>query len=205
MSEASATVLKPKFVLWLALLQQFPAQIFLTIWGALFFGAGFGVLTSASGVFSVGGREIGSFAMSLLFGPFIAGTFFFFATPVVLVGAKFMNYRNTSYRILPDRIDVEEGFLTIQQKRLMLREVREVTLRRGVLQRLAGLGSVYVATYASGGGYGWRPGSMIGGASMFGSGMMFLDLPEYEAVYRALQEIVARPAATPGAEPTTAG
>lgn len=70
-------------------------------------------------------------------------------------------------------------------------DVREVSLRRGVLQRLTGLGSVYLATQATGGGVGWSFSGPGFGASS-GSGVLLRDLAESETVYVGLRARLER-------------
>ena len=161
-------VYRPVFVLWIAMLQQLPLQLFFTLWGGGFFGGVFQTfLATARG--------------EPLFGvpPFVTiGLLFFLGFPIVVGVSRSMNYRNTQYRLFADRLEIEEGFLTIHSKRVMFRDVREVSLRRGVLQRTAGLGSVYLATQATGAGPSWSPFRLLGGGSTFGSGAMIMDNAE---------------------------
>ncbi|KQT50530.1 hypothetical protein ASG52_06865 [Methylobacterium sp. Leaf456] len=72
----------------------------------------------------------------------------------------------------------------------MFRDVREVSLRRGVLQRSVGLGSVYLATQATGTGSSWNAFSLLGTGSTFGSGAMIKDIPEAGEAYERLRALV---------------
>nr|WP_281381093.1 PH domain-containing protein [Methylobacterium brachythecii] len=101
-----------------------------------------------------------------------------------------MNYRNTQYRLFSDRLEVEEGFMTLHEKRIMFRDVREVSIRRGVLQRTAGLGSVYLATQATGTGQAWSPFRLLGTGSTFGSGAMIMDIPDAGEAYERIRDLV---------------
>lgn len=170
-------------------LQQLPLQIILTIWASAFFGFTLSALGVIWSVVTLKRMPPGELFATLASGPVLVFVVTFLAIPTVMLTAKFMNYRNTRYRIAVDGMELEEGFLTLRHKRISLRDIREVSLQRGILQRLAGLGSVYVATIATGGADGWRPSALLGGTSMFGSGAMLMDLEDYDAVYRHLQRV----------------
>lgn len=117
--------------------------------------------------------------------------FTFVAVPVVFMGLKWANYRTSAYRLFDDRIEFAEGFLTKQQKTVAFSDIREVSLGRGVLQRLTGLGSVYLATHATGGGWGWSFSGASFGASS-GSGVLLRDLADSETVYADLRTRLER-------------
>lgn len=193
---------RPRFVLWTALVRQLPLQLFLTVWAGVFFGGMFafgGVLAGAMR----GGRP--DLLAAFLSGPAAAGTVAFLGVPLVTVGAKWLNYRNTRY-LLSDRfLDVEEGFLTVQAKRVGLSDLREVTLRRGILQRLSGVGSVYLATRATGGGGSWRASPMLGATSLTGSGVMLADLPDWQAAHAALRARLGAPPSPASRPPAPSG
>src|SRR5438477_6154832 len=128
--------LKPIFVGWITLLVQLPLQLFLTLWSGGFFG-GF-----ASFLFPSGSRT-----------PFVVfGALAFFGVPAVAYFGKKLNYSRTEYRFYADRLEFEEGFFSINKKVIKFRDIKEVTLRKGILQRIYGLGTVYLATLATGSG-----------------------------------------------------
>ena len=172
---------RPRFVLWTSLLNQLPVHLFLTVWAGGFVG---GMLWSiAPAAARALQANVGS-----PFGVIAALTFCLF--PVVTLWARSVNYAATTYSIHPDRIAIEEGFLTQHRKEIRFSAVREINLRRSVLQRMVGLGSVYVATQATGQGFGWKPSALFGGTSTFGSGAMLMDLPDWEEAYERLRGTV---------------
>jgi membrane protein YdbS with pleckstrin-like domain len=180
---------RPRFVLWTSFLAQLPLQVFFAFWAGGFFGGMITVLLPAA-----------ANAMTVHLGnPFLTiGLTVFFLFPAVTLASKRLNYANTVYRFHADRIEIEEGFLTQHRKELHFSSIREINLRRGILQRLVGLGSVYIATAASGQGQRWQPSAIIGATSSFGSGAMLMDLANSEAVYRELRGLV-EPRTRPGA------
>lgn len=179
-SGAPVETYRPRFVLWTSFLAQLPLQLFFSFWAGGFVG---GLLhTLLPGV---------SAALSELTGsPFKAiGVLVLIGFPLVSLSVKALNYANTTYQVLADRLVIEEGFLTQHRKEIALSSIREVSLRRSVLQRMVGLGSVYVATQATGTGQSWSPLSTLGGSSTFGSGAMLTDLVEAEKAYASLTEL----------------
>lgn len=136
---------RPVFIGWIALLVQLPLQLFFTVWSALFFGG----MVQATGFF---GR--GSNLPFIIFGA--AG---FIAIPAVAYLGKQINYARTEYRFFDDHLEFEEGFFSINEKIIRYSDIKEVTLHKGMLQRIYGLGTIYLATLATGTGpWGYSPG-----------------------------------------------
>jgi membrane protein YdbS with pleckstrin-like domain len=172
---------RPRFVLWTSFLAQLPLQLFIALWAGGFFG---GLISS---FFPAAASAIATRFVN----PFLAiGLATFFLFPIATLVVKLLNYSNTVYRIYPDHIEIEEGFLTQHRKEVAFSSVREINLRRGILQRLVGLGSVYIATAATGQGQWWQLSAIIGATSTFGSGAMLMDLANSELVYQQLRGLV---------------
>jgi len=159
---------RPNFVFWTSFVAQLPLQLFFAVWAGAFFGA----LVRGNHPYLIVGM-----AALILF-------------PTVTLTAKWLNYSNTVYRIHSDRVEIEEGFLTQHRKEIRLASIREINLRRGILQRPVGLGSVYLATLATGQGQGWQTSALIGGTSTFGSGAMLMDLATPDSAYEQLRELI---------------
>lgn len=169
--------LKPVFALIPSLVLQLPVQIFFSIWLGTFFG-GFAPLLLGAKDFSV--------HPSL-----VIGGVAFVLTPFVVCYLKKANYAKTEYRFYEDRLEFEEGFLTINKKVVKYKDMKEVTLRRGILQRSVGLGSIYLSTLATGSGGGGNAfGSIFGSGSTAGSGIYLRDIPEPEAEYERVRALV---------------
>jgi membrane protein YdbS with pleckstrin-like domain len=172
---------RPRFVLWTSFLAQLPLQIFFSFWVGGFFGGllAFFLPGAASALAA-------RFASPTL----VLGWTTFLLFPIVTLAVKRLNYRNTVYRLHRDRVEIVEGFLTQHRKEVPFASVREVSLRRGILQRVAGLGSVYIATLATGQALGWSTSAILGGGSTLGSGAMLMDLANSEAAYTQVRELV---------------
>ncbi|UYW24475.1 PH domain-containing protein [Methylorubrum extorquens] len=176
MTEKPLATYRPVFVLWMALLQQVPLQLFFTVWAAGFFGGMYHEAFGASTTLANSLAAIGSVV--------------FIGFPVVVVISRAMNYRTTRYRLYPDRIEIDEGFLTIHAKRLMFRDICEASLRRGVLQRSIGLGSVCLDTRADGALKPWSLFNSLGLSSTVGSGAMIRDIPDADQAYERLRGLI---------------
>jgi uncharacterized membrane protein YdbT with pleckstrin-like domain len=133
-TDNSAFSLWPVFIGWITLLIQLPLQLFFTFWSGGFFGG------MSSSFLALNSRV-----------PFIVfGAAAFVSIPVVAYVGKKLNYARTEYRFYSDRLEFDEGFFSINKKVIKFRDVKEVTLRKGVLQRIYGLGTIYLATLATG-------------------------------------------------------
>ena len=168
--------LKPVFVGWVVLLAQLPIQLFVSVWCGGFLG---GLLTVA-GLFP---KE-----SSLPF--LVCGGLAFVLVPSAFYVARKYNYRRTEYRFYDDHLEFEEGFLTINKKTLKFKDVREVTLRRGILQRLCGLGTVYLATLATGTTNYSNPFALLGFGNVSASGIRVRDIGNPEEQYVKIRAIV---------------
>lgn len=163
---------RPVFVGWIILLIQLPLQIFFTVWAGMFFGG----LLSTTGVFS------DSWVPTYIFG----GLAFFGIPLAAYIGRKF-NYKRSEYRFYDDRVEFEEGFLTIHKKTIRYKDVKEVTLKRGILQRMCGLGTIYVGTQATGLMSYASPFSALGFGSTSTSGLNVRDVAGPEETYQRIK------------------
>jgi membrane protein YdbS with pleckstrin-like domain len=174
--------LKPVFVGMTTLLAQLPLQLFLTVFTAFFLG--FPLTALATG---------GDFEPQDVFlGPFfmLFGALAFFGVPSLIYLGKKLNYQRTEYRFHKDHLEFEEGFLTIRKKEIRYADVKEITLRRGVLQQPYGLGTIYLATMATGTSPDSQPFSNLAIGSASSSGVSIRDVRDPEAVYEKIRRIV---------------
>jgi len=68
---------------------------------------------------------------------------------VAFFGKK-LNYARTEYKFSEDRLEFDEGFFNVTEKVVEFRDVKEVTLRKSIFQRIYDLGTIYLATDATG-------------------------------------------------------
>ena len=169
--------LKPVFVGWLTIVTLIPLQLFFTLWAGLFFGG----LTSFF---------FRSASLSSL--PIIFGSIAFFGIPLVFYAVKKLNYERTEYKFFDDRLEFEEGFFSLNRKVIQLRDVREVTLRRGLLQRIYGLGSIYLATPATGALSSSNAFATIGFGSVSSSGIIVRDIADPGEVYIKISDLIKK-------------
>lgn len=168
--------LKPVFIGWLTFLNQLSLTLFMSIWCGGFFG-GFAKTLKLADADDMGVHiDIG------------VGFFVLFSLAAYLI--KRQNYANTEYRLLDDRIEIVEGFMTERKKIISYTAIREVSLRRGALQKGQDLGSVYLATDATGspGGETWN--AFFGASTGSGSGVLIMDIRDADLVYQRLQSVI---------------
>ena len=168
--------LKPVFIGWITLLQQLPFQLFFTLWCGGFFGGmakSFGLLPRDSST------------------PFIVfGALAFFGIPLVAYIGKKLNYARTEYTFSDDQLEFEEGFFTINKKLIKYKDVKEVTLRKGILQRIYGLGTIYLATLATGSTTSFNPFYALGFGNVSASGVGVRDIPNPDDAYEKIKAMV---------------
>jgi uncharacterized membrane protein YdbT with pleckstrin-like domain len=173
---------RPVFIGWITFVMQLPFQLFFTVWAALFFGG----MTQALPVFTRGSEA-----------PFIIfGALAFFAVPAVAYLGKKLNYSRTEYRFFSDRLEFEEGFFSINEKTIRYQDVKEVTLHKGVFQRIYGLGTIYLATIATGTspwGYGsgsFNPFNAFGFGNISASGVSVRDIADPDQMFDKIRQLV---------------
>ena len=110
---------------------------------------------------------------------------------VIYIGKK-LNYARTEYTFFDDRMEFAEGFFSLNRKVIMLRDVREVTLQRGFLQRPYGLGSIYLATPATGLWSTSNAFAAMGFGNVAASGIIIRDIPDPDENYTKITQLVER-------------
>lgn len=168
--------LRPVFIGWITLLMQLPAQLFFTVWCGGFFGGMTSLLFP------------GSRLPFLLFGGLA-----FFGIPIVAYFGKKLNYSRTEYRFYPDRLEFEEGFFALNRKVIRFRDVKEVSQHKGMFQRIYGLGTIYLATLATGtsfGATGWNPFGALGFGNVSASGVSVRDVTNPDAAFEQIRSLV---------------
>jgi len=165
---------RPVFVGWIALLVQLPLQLFFTLWAGGFFG-GF-----ASSLLHVRGGA-----------PFVlVGSCAFILVPCVAYFGKKLNYGRTSYNFFDDHLEFEEGFFSRNKKVVRYRDVLEVTLRRGILQQTCNLGTIYLATLATGSGPRSNPFYALGFGNISASGVGVRDIRDPDITYDRIRKLI---------------
>ena len=165
---------RPVFVGWIALLIQLPFQLFFTIWAGGFFG---GIANSALG----------------MKGPLpfvIFGALAFVGIPFVAYFGKKLNYARTQYAFYDDRLEFEEGFFSRNKKIIKYRDVSEVTLRKGILQRTCNLGTIYLATLATGSGPRSNPFYALGFGNISASGVGIRDIRDPDTTFEKIRRLI---------------
>lgn len=176
--------LKPVFIGWVTLLSQLPLQLFLTFWAALFFG---GITTALIG----GLADDFDAATFFTAWPFkVFGALAFFGVPAVAYFGKKLNYANAEYRFFDDRLELQEGFFSVNRKQVRYADVKEITLHRGLFQRMCGLGTVYLATLATGSSPEANSFGSLGFGNVSASGVSVRDIADPVLYYEKIQALV---------------
>ncbi|MDX2027819.1 MAG: PH domain-containing protein [Alphaproteobacteria bacterium] len=168
--------IRPVFVGWITFLQQLPFQLFLTFWAGMFFGG----MAIAANLFDKKSDVPFIFSGALAF----VGVFL-----VAYIGKK-LNYDRTEYKFYDDRLEFEEGFFTINKKIIKYKDIREVTLRKGILQRACGLGTIYLATLATGSTSYASAAVAFGFGNVSASGICVRDISEPDEMYEKIKTLV---------------
>lgn len=124
--------IKPRMVTWVILARYIPLQINLTFIGAFIFGS-----LAVMYHFFTG-------TLDHPFRPFIFfAVFFFVLVPIIVYIAYRRTMDETYYEFYPDRLEYYEGFWTAHHKVLYYRHITDITLRRNLIQRLYGMGTIH--------------------------------------------------------------
>jgi len=167
---------RPVFVGWIAFLYQLPFQLFFTIWSGAFFGG----ITSSVHVFSKNSSI-----------PFVLfGGIAFLGFPLVAYFGKKLNYARTEYKFSEDKLEFEEGFFNVTEKVIKFRDVKEVTLRKNIFQRMYDLGTIYLATDATGSSTRTNVFSALGFGNISASGVGVCDIPNPDETFERVRRIV---------------
>jgi uncharacterized membrane protein YdbT with pleckstrin-like domain len=175
--------LKPVFVGWTTLLAQLPLQLFFTFWCGLFFG---GIIAAVTGTFE-GDFEPATFFTSAPI--MICAAIGFLAVPLIAFAGKKVNYAKAEYRFFDDHLELEEGFFSINRKEVRFSDIKEITLHKGFLQRFNGLGTIYLATLATGSGPNAGFGA-LGFGLVSTSGVMVRDIADPDKAYERIRSLV---------------
>ena len=178
--------LKPVIIGWITLLVQLPLQLFLTVWAALFFGGITQALVSLA-------ADNGDFDAGEFFtGPGILffGALAFFGVPLIAYFGKKVNYARAEYRFFDDHLELEEGFFSVNRKEVRYADVKEITLHKGFLQRMRGLGTIYLATLATGSSPQSNSFSSFGFGNVSASGVSVRDIRDPDREYERIRAVV---------------
>lgn len=127
-------VIKPVLITWVLLVSYIPLQLNLTFVGG-------GVCGSIGFLYL-----LWSGANFELWTPFIFfGLGFFICTPLLIYFVRKRTYDETDYKFFKDRLEYSEGFWTIEHKLIKYSHITQVTVRKNVIQRIYGLGTIYLS------------------------------------------------------------
>jgi len=160
--------LKPVFIPWVTVFSLLPLQIFFVIWGGGFFGAFSSIAIQALHINVPKASPFIFFAL-----------LFFFGIPFLAYYSKKKTYAKTVYTFYGDHLEYFEGFWTIEKKSIKYDKITEVSMVEGIIQKKYGLGSIFLATPAT------------GSSSRRGrSGIRIMDIPNAEKAYKDIKQLL---------------
>jgi len=160
----------PKFKLLPLFLSILPIQIFMTIWSAGFFGGFSQAFIKQTGYFA----EMPSYAPFIFF-----GTLAFLMVPFLVIIPAQRTYKETTYKIFNDRVEYMEGFWTLEKKVVYFTDIKEIYCRRGVFQKMYGLGTIVLSSPMT--------GSTMGVSR---SGFKMRDVSNPDLLFKRLQGLI---------------
>ena len=141
-------ILKPVFVPSVTLISILPRTIFFTIWGALFFGIPASMIAAPLISPPIHTRQgiIHDPIYGMIIFPIIFGILFLIGIPIANYILKKKKYKKTEYRFFKNKLEYYEGFFTVEQKVIRYKDIREVYLKKGILQSKYNLGTIILMT-----------------------------------------------------------
>lgn len=115
-------------------------------------------------------KDYGKLSIFAMAHKYISGLLLPYLIVLIFLLIKFLIYQSTTFYITELFVQYKRDFITLSQKILSYRDVKEITLHRNVLQKLFGLGTIKVATHAT----------------VDHVGIKFYDLKNYQEVYDVL-------------------
>jgi len=136
MNEEKLFTLKPEFNIGKNLLINF--LIWLPISAAAGVESGIIYLTSSKG----------PFPYLLAFSVIPAIIVFVILMLLAFLNEKF-DYKDTEYTVFKNRVEFREGFINTQITMLLLADIKEIHLKKSLLQKICGLGTIRLVTSAN--------------------------------------------------------
>lgn len=168
-TEKPGKIIKPMLVTWVLLINYLPLQLNLTLMGGAVCGfVGF--------VFLIFAGQTNYFIYPFVYSAIL----FFIMTPLVAYFVARRTYDATDYRFYEDRLEYAEGFWTVERKVLPYRCITDLTLRKNVIQRAYGLGTIYISVPS------------MGPAIRGFRGIRVADVKDPERLYEEIQRIIAQ-------------
>ena len=164
-----------------SLLSIIPLQLFFTVWAGGFCG---GFVAFPLGLIPMIQAPPGTEMAAEYFLTCLAPVAFFavpafFGVPIVAYWSKKRRYAKPEYRFFPTSLEYYEGFFTVEQKTIDYRVITEVTVRKGPIQRMYGLGDLFLSTPATG---------TVAGASR--SGAVLSDIEHPDELYQQVRGLI---------------
>lgn len=167
-TEKPRKIVKPVLISWVILAKYLPLQINLSLTAAAFAGAG-------AFLISLFTKDAPDIVNTMI----IFGILFFIGVPASIYYIARKTYDKTDYRFYREHLEYAEGFWTVEKKSVRYGAITDITMRKGVIQRLYGVGTIYISVPSL--------GPRIRGFS----GVTIADVRDPERIYQEIQLTVA--------------
>ena len=118
------------------------------------------------------------------------GCLAFLAVLVLGYVGKKLTYDRTQYNFYPDHLEFDAGFFATSRKVIPYRDVKEVSLREGFLQRVCDLGTIYLGTLTTGTIPSSNPFAVFGWTDASASGAALRDIPEPDVTFEKIRRLI---------------
>lgn len=105
----------------------------------------------------------------------------FFGIPLIAYVTRLKTYARTKYTFYPTKLEYYEGFFTVEEKTIDYANVTEVNLRKGVFQKMYGLGTIVLSTPAT-----------THASGRVRSGIHLRDIANPDRVYKQVKDLLKR-------------
>lgn len=100
---------------------------------------------------------------------------------ITFINEKF-KYKATEYTVYNSRIEFTEGFINLQDTTLMIKDIKEIYLRRSFIQNFYDLGTIRFVTAAN------APATKE--SSIYKTGINFRDIKNSKTIYTEIKRLI---------------
>lgn len=111
----------------------------------------------------------------------ISGVTCFLWLFIAFINEKF-NYEATEYVVYASRIEFKEGFINLQDTTLMIKDIKEIYLRRSFIQNFYNLGTIRFVTAAN------APAAKE--SNIYKTGINFRDIKDSVLIYNEIKKLM---------------
>jgi membrane protein YdbS with pleckstrin-like domain len=130
-------IIRPVFIPWVTIVSVIPIQLFMTILAGGFLGGFVLFVVEFFNIIFNNNLNLPIWFTFVFFGALV-----FFSIPFLTYYVKKKTYNKTKYKFYADRVEYTEGFWTAESKTIKYKNIIESYLRKGIVQRKYGIGTI---------------------------------------------------------------